>query len=139
VFKELGIKGVDLLSLAKARRTGDHRYHIEKSGEKVFHPQHKEPIVLGKQSPLIRFLDGIRDEAHRFAITYHKKVRKRETIRSVLEEIPGIGRTRQRELLKYFGSVKKIKEAPLEALMGVPKMTPKSARSVYDFFHPKQK
>lgn len=136
VFKELGIKGVDLLSLAKARRGGDHRYHIEKSGEKVFHPQYKEPIVLGKQSPLLRFLDRIRDEAHRFAITYHKKVRKRGTLRSVLEEIPGIGRIRQRELLKYFGSVEKIKEATLEELGRVPKMTPKSARSVYDFFHP---
>ncbi|MDO9350320.1 MAG: excinuclease ABC subunit UvrC, partial [Deltaproteobacteria bacterium] len=135
VFKELGIKGVDLLSLAKARRGGDHCFHIEKPGEKVFHPQHKEPIVLGKQSPLLRFLDRIRDEAHRFALTYHKKVRKRETIRSLLEEVPGVGRTRQRELLKYFGSVEKIKEAPLEVLMGVPKMTPKSARSVYDFFH----
>jgi excinuclease ABC subunit C len=139
VFKELGIKGVDLLSLAKARRGGDHRFHIEKSGEKVFHPQYKEPIVLGKQAPLLRFLDRIRDEAHRFAITYHKKVRKRGTIRSVLEEIPGIGRIRQRELLKYFGSVEKIKEATLEELGRVPKMTPKSARSVYDFFHPKQK
>ncbi len=136
VFKELGIKGVDLLSLAKARRAGDHRFHIEKPGEKVFHPQYKEPVVLGKQSPLLRFLDRIRDEAHRFAITYHKKVRKRGTIRSVLEEIPGIGKTRQSELLKYFGSVEKIKEAPLEALMEVPKMTPKSTRSVYDFFHP---
>ncbi|MCJ7705263.1 MAG: excinuclease ABC subunit UvrC, partial [Desulfobacterales bacterium] len=79
VFKELGIKGVDLLSLAKARRGGDHRFHIEKSGEKVFHPQYKEPIILGKQAPLLRFLDRIRDEAHRFAITYHKKVRKRGT------------------------------------------------------------
>jgi len=139
VFKELGIKGVDLLSLAKARRGGDHRDHIEKSGEKVFHPQHKEPIVLGKQSPLLRFLDRIRDEAHRFAITYHKKVRKKGTIRSVLEEVQGIGGVRQRELLKYFGSVEKIKEATLEELGRVPKMTPKSARSVYDFFHPELK
>jgi excinuclease ABC subunit C len=136
VFKELGIKGVDLLSLAKARRGGDHRFHIEKSDEKVFHPQYKEPIILGKQSPLLRFLDRIRDEAHRFAITYHKKVRESGTIRSVLEEIPGIGKIRQRELLKYFGSVDKIKKTSLEALTGVPKLTPKSARSVYDFFHP---
>jgi len=130
VFKELGIKGVDLLSLAKARRVG----HAETSDEKVFHPQYKEPITLGKQSPLLRFLDQIRDEAHRFAITYHKKVRQREAIHSVLGEIPGIGKTRQRELLKYFGSVEKIKEATLEELGRVPKMTPKSARSVYDFF-----
>ncbi|MBS3919298.1 MAG: excinuclease ABC subunit UvrC [Deltaproteobacteria bacterium] len=130
VFKELGIKEVDLLSLAKARRVG----HAETSDEKVFHPQYKEPITLGKQSPLLRFLDQIRDEAHRFAITYHKKVRQREAIYSALGEIPGIGKTRQRELLKYFGSVEKIKEATLEELGRVPKITPKSARSVYDFF-----
>jgi len=139
VFKELGIKRVDLLSLAKARRGGDHRFHIEKPGEKVFHPQHKEPITLGKQSPLLRFLDRIRDEAHRFAITYHKKVRKRGTIRSVLEEIPGIGRTRQKELLNYFGSVDHIKNASLEELGKAPRVTFKSAQSVYDFFHPKLK
>jgi excinuclease ABC subunit C len=62
-------------------------------------------------------------------------VRKRGTLRSVLEEIPGIGISRQRDLLNYFGSVEKIQEAALESLMSVPKMTPGTARAVYDFFH----
>ncbi len=132
VFKELGIKEVDLISLAKERRRG--RFKI--SDEKVFHPQYKEPIVLGRQSPLLRFLDQIRDEAHRFAITYHKKVRKREALRSVLEEIPGIGKSRQRELLKYFGNVENMKDASPEEMIKAPKMTFKSAQSVYNFFHP---
>jgi excinuclease ABC subunit C len=136
VFKELGIKGVDLLSLAKAGRRGDHRFHIEKSDEKVFHPQHKEPIVLGKQSPLLRFLDRIRDEAHRFAITYHKKVRKRGTIRSVLEEIPGIGKVRQRELLRFFGSAEKIKEATVEELSKALTINYKLARKIHQYFYP---
>ncbi len=136
VFKELGIKGVDLLSLAKARRGGARRLHTEKPGEKVFHPRHKEPIVLGKQSPLLRFLDRIRDEAHRFAITYHKKVRKRGTIRSVLEEIPGIGKVRQRELLRFFGSAEKIKEATVEELSKALKMNYKLARKIHQFFYP---
>lgn len=134
VFKELGIKGVDLLSLAKARRAGDRRFHTETSGEKVFHPQHKEPIVLGKQSPLLRFLDRIRDEAHRFALTYHKKVRSRGTIKSVLGEISGIGKMRQKELLKFFGTVEKIKEATEEELTKVPKMNRKTAQLVRHFF-----
>lgn len=135
VFRELGIKEVDLLGLAKEGRAG----HLKPSGEKVYHSQYKEPIVLGKHSPLLRFLDQIRDEAHRFAITYHKKVRQRKTIRSELEEIPGIGKTRQRELLRYFGSVQRIREATLEELIGVPKMSLKSAESVFHFFHPELK
>jgi excinuclease ABC subunit C len=89
---------------------------------------------LGRQSPLLLFLDRIRDEAHRFAITYHKKVRGRETIKSVIGEIPGIGRVRQKELLKYFGSVEKIKEASLETLVKAPKMNKKLAQKVYTFF-----
>lgn len=136
VFKELGVKDVDLLSLAKERRVERGRFRIEKSGEKIFHPQYKEPFVIGKQSPLLLFLDQIRNEAHRFAITYHMRVRKKGTIRSVLEEIPGIGKARQRALLRYFGSVEGIKVATLEALMKVPQMTPSSAQSVYDYFHP---
>jgi len=137
VFKELGVQGVDLISLAKERtRAGTESEALERSGEKVFHPKIKEPFRFMRNSPVLHLLDRIRDEAHRFAITYHKKARKRGTFRSVLEEIPGIGRTRQRELLNYFGSVEKIREAPLEALMSVPQMTPGSARTVYDFFHP---
>jgi excinuclease ABC subunit C len=137
VFKELPIKGVDLISLAKGKTgIGAESSAPEKSEEKVFRPQIKEPFRFMRSSPILHLLDRIRDEAHRFAITYHKKVRKRGTIRSVLEEIPGIGRTRQRELLKYFGSVDKIKIAPLDELIKAPKMTPKSVQSVYRFFHP---
>jgi excinuclease ABC subunit C len=135
VFKELKIREVDLISLAKERIVeGTRLSRLRKSEEKVFHPQHKEPFILGKYSPLLHLLDRIRDEAHRFAITYHKKVRNRETITSILEEIPGIGKVRQRELLKYFGSVEKIREATEEELAKTPKMNRKSAQMVYHFF-----
>ncbi len=135
VFKELKMKEIDLISLAKERsiieplpaRSG-------KSEEKIFHPQYKEPLTLGRRSPLLHFLDRIRDEAHRFAITYHKKVRGRETIKSELGEIPGIGRVKQKELLKHFGSVEKIKEAPVEEFVKIPKMSPILAQRIYDFF-----
>ena len=130
VFKELNVKGVDLIGLAKAKPVGGHL----KTDEKIFHPHYKEPLILGRQSPLLLFLDRIRDEAHRFAITYHKKVRGRETIKSVIGDIPGIGRVRQKELLKYFGSVEKIKEVSLETLAKAPKMNKKLAQKVYTFF-----
>ena len=136
VLKELNIRGVDLIGLAKERRAERSRLKgIMKSEEKVFHPQFKEPLILGKRSPLIHFLDQIRDEAHRFAITYHKKMRGKGTIRSALGEISEIGGIRQKELLRFFGSVEKIKDATLEELARVPKMNSKSAQRVYSFFH----
>ena len=139
VFKELNVREVDLISLAKERMIeGTHPARVEKSEEKIFHPQYKAPFVLARRSPLIHFLDRIRDEAHRFAITYHKKVRRKETIKSVLEEIPGIGEARKKELLKCFGSVERLKEATLEELAGAPKMNSTSAQAVYRFFHPSQ-
>jgi excinuclease ABC subunit C len=139
VFKELNVREVDMISLAKERVIeGTHPARVDKSEEKIFHPQYKAPLVLARRSPLIHFLDRIRDEAHRFAITYHKKVRRKETIKSVLEEIPGIGETRKKELLKFFGSVEKLKEATLQELAGAPKMNTTSAQTVYHFFHTSQ-
>jgi excinuclease ABC subunit C len=139
VFKELKVKEIDLISLVKERTIeGPRPSRLRKTDEKVFHPQYKEPILLGKHSSLLHFLDRIRDEAHRFAITYHKKVRSRETIKSELKEIPGIGMARQKELLKFFGSIEKIKETREEELAKAPKMNRKSAHLVYQFFHKKE-
>jgi excinuclease ABC subunit C len=136
VFKELKIKEVDLISLVKERAIERPRLsRLRKTEEKVFHPQYKEPFILGRHSPILHFVDRIRDEAHRFAITYHKKVRSRETIKSELGEIPGIGQVRQKQLLKYFGTVEKIKEAEEEELAKAPKMNRKSAQRVYRFYH----
>jgi excinuclease ABC subunit C len=139
VFKELQINEIDLISLAKERKIEEsYPTRFGKTEEKVFHPQYKEPFVLGSHSSLLRFLDRIRDEAHRFAITYHKKIRGRETIKSELGEIPGIGKVRQKELLKYFGSVEKIKKATIEELAKTPKVDLKSAQTVYEVFHKKE-
>jgi len=135
VLKELRIQEVDLISLAKEKTVESSRLsRTRKTEEKIFHPQYQEPILLGKHSPLLHLLDRIRDEAHRFAITYHKNVRIRETIKSVLREIPGIGELRQKELLRYFGSVEKIKEATEEELAKAPKMNRTVAPIVYQFF-----
>jgi excinuclease ABC subunit C len=136
VFKELKVKDVGLISLAKEKTIeGPRLSRLRKTEEKVFHPQYKEPIILGRHSPILHLLDRIRDEAHRFAITYHKKVRSRETIKSELGEIPGIGKVREKELLKFFGSMKGVREATLEELTKVPKMNKRSAQRIYDFFH----
>jgi len=140
VFKELQIKEVDLISLAKERAIqGPHPSGSQKTEEKIFHPQYKEPLILGKHSSLLHLLDRIRDEAHRFAVNYHKKVRRKETIKSELSEIPGIGTVRQRELLKNFGSIEKIKKATVEELAKAPKMNLRLAQGIYDFFRPEQK
>jgi excinuclease ABC subunit C len=135
VFKELQVKEIDLISLAKERIVPETRAaRYGKTEEKIFHPQYKEPFHLGKQSPLLHFLDRIRDEAHRFAITYHKKMRSKETIKSVIGNIRGIGRVRERELLKHFGSVEEIKRTSLDNLAKAPKMDKKLAQKVYAFF-----
>ncbi len=137
VFKELTVREIDLLSLAKERPVRKRSLsRLRKIEERIFHPQFKEPIILGRHSSLLHFFDRIRDEAHRFAITHHKKVRSRETVKSELAEIPGIGQVRQKELLKYFGTVEKIREATEEELVKVSKMNRTSARAVYRFFHP---
>lgn len=136
VFRELQIQGVDLISLAKERMAeGPHLSRFQKTGEKIFHPQYKEPLILGTHSSLLHLLDRVRDEAHRFALTYHKKVRSRETIKSALGEIPGIGKVRQKELLKFFGSVEKIREATEKELAKALKMNSKTAQIVHQFFH----
>ena len=137
VFKELQIKDVDLISLAKEKTVGGIQSpRFRKTEERIFHPQFKESLGLERHSALLHLLDRIRDEAHRFAITYHKKLRARETVRSELRAIPGIGKTREKEMLKFFGSVERVRGATVEELAQAPKMNLQSARIVYAFFHP---
>jgi excinuclease ABC subunit C len=137
VFRELQIQEVDLLGLAKKKTIGGAPpAGFQKTEEKVFHPQYKEPLHLGRHTALLHFLDRVRDEAHRFAVTYHKKIRGKETVRSELGTIPGIGTTRQKGLLKFFGSVEKIREAPVEELSKAPGMNRTISQAVFKYFHP---
>jgi excinuclease ABC subunit C len=78
----------------------------------------------------------VRDEAHRFAVTYHKTLRQRQQLRSALEDIPGVGEQRKTQLLRHFGSLKQVREASFDALSTVPGMPQSVARAVYDYFHP---
>jgi excinuclease ABC subunit C len=81
-------------------------------------------------------LARLRDEAHRFAVGFHRSLRKRRTLRSALSSIPAIGPVRQRALLRHFGSLRKVSEASLAALLAVPGMTEAAARAVHDSFAP---
>jgi excinuclease ABC subunit C len=86
------------------------------------------PVLLPRTSQAMYLVQRIRDEAHRFAITYHRQVRARTGLRSALDEVQGIGPKRKRELLRRFGSVRGIRAATLEELAAVPGMTLKQAK-----------
>jgi excinuclease ABC subunit C len=115
VLHELEIVTIDVIGVAKEE--GRHDKGI--SQEQVFLPDIKDPVFLRPNSKILFLLQQIRDEAHRFAVTYHKKVRSKALIKSELDSIPGIGPSKKRLLLKHFGSVKKIKEASYEELREV--------------------
>ena len=100
--------------------------------DKLFKPGRKNPLGLRKEPAVLLFLQRIRDEAHRSVITYHRKRRMMTYRRSVLEEIPGIGETRKKHLLKHFGSLKRIKAASVKELASVPGMTTLAAEAVFE-------
>ncbi len=121
----------DIVGLAKSRALdGESSDPVEHSPERVFLPGRKDPIVLRQNSPELFMLARLRDEAHRFAITYHRLLRKRSTLTSVLEDIPGVGEARRKALLKHFGSVKKLREATAEAIAEVDGIGPALAAAI---------
>ena len=132
-MRELGIEGVDLAALAKMRVQRSARsFEIQRSEERLFLPGQSNPVVLRRNSNALFLLQRVRDEAHRFAITYHKKLRTRQTLYSALDRIPGIGGARKRALLRAFGSVKRIEEATVEELLKIPSMNEKVAQEILD-------
>ncbi len=115
ILQELGIEGVNLISLAKQE-------------EEVFVPHKPAPLRLPKTSEALKLLQRIRDEAHRFGITYHRKLRAKKGLASQLDSIQGIGPRRRRALLTRFGSLEKIREASVDELMTVEGMTRTAAQ-----------
>jgi len=130
-LRDLGVKNIDVAGLAKMRvERAPRSAEIERLEERVFLPGQSNPIVLKRNSNALFLLQRVRDEAHRFAITYHKKVRARQTLYSALDKIPGIGGARKRALLRAFGSVKRIEEASMDELLKVPLINQKIAEDV---------
>jgi len=113
VLREMKLsEQIDCVSLAKQHVLNDRRQReVAKSDERVFLPNRKDPVVLPKNSTALFLLVRIRDEAHRFAITYNRELRRRARMRSVLDDIDGIGPKRRRALLSHFGSLRRIREA----------------------------
>ncbi|MEI7705826.1 MAG: excinuclease ABC subunit UvrC, partial [Deltaproteobacteria bacterium] len=104
--------------------------------ERVFLPGRKDPVILRQSSAEMYLLVRLRDEAHRFAIEFHRKLRRARTLRSGLDEIPGIGEQRRRALLRHFGSLRRVREATPEELQAVEGVGPVQARAIQQFFEP---
>lgn len=129
-FADLNIITVDVISIAKEQS----RHDKGMTSEQVFLPNVKDPILLRHTSPVLFLLQQIRDEAHRFAITFHRKRRGKKTIRTALEDIPGIGPVKRKMLLRHFGSVKKLQEATVEDLKQVKGLSEANIQSIIAFF-----
>ncbi len=111
---------LDVVSLAKQHVLNDGRDEtVVKSEERVFLPNRKDPIVLPKNSTALFLLVRIRDEAHRFAITYNRELRKRARLRSAIDDVEGIGPVKRRALLRHFGSLRRIRDATVEDIAQV--------------------
>jgi len=131
VLRELGVDGIDLAGLAKSRLISDMAgEELERSDERVFLPGRKNPVVLRQNSAPLLLLARVRDEAHRFAITYHRKLRGEAALASALDGIPGIGPARRKALLARFGTVSGIMGATVEELLAVKGVTKALAEEI---------
>ena len=126
VLDDYGFHDIPIIAIAKGknRNQGDETF-IHKSNS----------IKLNKREPLLFFLQRLRDEAHRFAISSHRIKRKKSLSKSLLDEINGIGRTRKRALLNYFGSARAVESASFEDLKNVDGIETSVAKKIHDFFH----
>jgi excinuclease ABC subunit C len=117
VLDELRLHDVPLAGIAKER-------------EELFLPGRSDPIVLPPTSPALYLVQRIRDEAHRFAITYHRDLRRKASVRSKIDSLPGVGPRRRGALLRVFGSMKRVREAPVEQIAAVPGIGPALAARI---------
>ncbi|MBI4639750.1 MAG: excinuclease ABC subunit UvrC [Candidatus Tectomicrobia bacterium] len=136
VLADLGIESPDLISIAKSRlREIEKGKGKEHTDEQIYLPGRKNPVIFHRNSSTLFLLQRIRDEAHRFGITHHRQLREKKQLRSALQDIPGIGPSKARQLLTHLGSVKRVQEASLEELAQVPGITKALAEKIFHFFH----
>ena len=122
VLREKGLDYIDAIGLAE-------------SFELIYLPDRDDPIVLPRSSAALHLIERIRDEAHRFAITYHRSLRAKRDLFSVLDRIPGVGEKRKRALFDHFDTMQDIRSADVEALSAVPGVSRPAAESIYAYFH----
>ena len=128
IMAELGLSDIPLVAIAK----GPDR----DAGREWFHMAGREAFQLPPRDPVLYFLQRLRDEAHRFAITTHRNARSKKIVTSELDDVPGIGAARKRALLMHFGSARGVKAAGLKDLEAVSGINRATARAVYGYFHP---
>lgn len=119
---QLGYGDTSLVSLAKRE-------------EEVFVPGRSLPLTLQRSDPALKLLQQVRDEAHRFAIAYHRRLRAKETLVTELESIPGVGPVRRKALLNAFGSLENLRDKDVAEIAAVPGMTWPAAEEVHKWFH----
>ncbi len=128
-LEELGVEDVPLIAIAKGPHHG-------REGREVFHFPDGREKMLPTNSPVLFYLQRLRDEVHRYVIGAHRQKRSRAISASPLDEIPGIGPSRKRALLLHFGTAGKVRAASLEDLQRAPGISEGVARTIYDFYHP---
>ncbi len=133
VLEEQGVGGCDVAALAKARSRGGERVKVER----VFLPGAAEPIVVPEASYGFRLVTRVRDEAHRFAVSYHRKVRRKASMRSPLLDVPGVGPVLARRLTDHFGGLNKVQQATREELTSVRGVSGKLADALLGYFKSK--
>ncbi len=135
VLEQLNLAAaIDVAGIAKSRVFRNVKGStVERSEERFFRPGRSNPVLLRQGSAALFMLERLRNEAHRFAVTYHRKLRGKESLHSALEDIPGVGPARRKALLRHFGSLRKVREAPLEALRSVPGFSEALAQAVFDY------
>jgi excinuclease ABC subunit C len=136
VLKDLKIK-IDVVGLAKEERVifsgkGVSKKKTGKSEDRIYLPRRKDAIYLSAWPPALRMLQQVRDEAHRFALSYHHQIKQKNDLRSILDDIPDVGEARRKTLLKHFGSSKQIKDATLEELQKVSGIGKELAEKIYN-------
>ena len=122
VIRGLGLAEIPVIGLAKRE-------------EEIFREGEHTPIVLDKTSPALHLIQRIRDEAHRFAITYHRKLRGKRNLVSILDHLEGVGPKRREALWKRFGSLDAMKAATVEDIAAIQEIPRTIAQELFDFFH----
>ena len=126
VLNELGLHDLPILAIAKGKRRN--------AGEEKIYYKNKE-FILNRNDPLLFFIQRLRDEAHRFAVSSHRSKRKKNLSKSLLDQITGIGKQRKRALLNHFGSARSVESASFEELKSVEGIEDNVAKKIYNYFH----